>query len=114
MISPNNKPNQTWTEMVAASREESPPPVDVRYSVRAALESLVRNPRPIEELDWSRALVKLFSPGFVRLGVAAAFLGMLVLAGTTAMTPKEVDADYDDPLVTLYSDAAGAEWSDWL
>ena len=100
--------------MVAASRQENPAPVDVRYSVRAELESLLRNPRSPEELDWTSALVKLFSPGFVRVGVAAAFLCMLVLASTTSMTTADIESVSDDPLVTLYS--SEGEWSDfdWL
>jgi hypothetical protein len=98
--------------MVAASRQEIPAPVDVRYSVRAELESLLRNPRPLEELDWTSALVNLFSPGFVRLGVAAAFLCMLVLAGNSSITITDTEFENDDPLVTLYS--GEGEWSDWL
>lgn len=112
MTSPNNNPNKSWTEMVAASKQEQPAPVDVRYSVRAQLESLLRNPRSLDELDWTSALVKLFSPGFVRLGVVAAFLCMLVLAGTTSVTEADLDAEYADPLANAYS--GDADWSDWL
>lgn len=112
MTSPNNNPNRSWTDMVAASRKERPSPVDVRYLVRAELESLMRNPRANDDLDWTSALVNLFSPGFVKLGVAAALVCMLVLTATTSFTEAEIDAEYNDPLVTLYS--GEAEWSDWL
>jgi len=103
--------------MVSASRNETPAPVDVRYSVRAELESLLRSGKAYEdqEPDWSQALVKLFNPGFVKLGVAAAFVCMLALDMTIVTGgDAEAESDYDDPLVTLYSDEGEAEWSDWL
>ena len=100
--------------MVAASRKETPSPVDVRYSVRAELESLLRTDRVNEEsdLDWTNALVRLFRPGFVKLGVGTAFACMLVLSGTSSATEADLDADYADPLANAYS--GDAEWSDWL
>ncbi|MDG2166854.1 MAG: hypothetical protein P8L44_02880 [Opitutales bacterium] len=109
---------QSWAEMVAASRNESPAPVDVRYAVRAMLESLLRsgNLREDAEADWTSDIIRLFNPGFVKLGVAAAFVGMLVLAGTNSVLDSEFDSDYADPLVTMNTVEADAEaeWSDWL
>ncbi len=109
---------QSWAEMVAASRKESPAPVDVRYAVRAMLESLLRSGKLREgvEADWTSDIIRLFNPGFVKLGVAAAFVGMLVLAGTNSVLESEYDSDYADPLVTMNSVEAEAdtEWSVWL
>ena len=107
---------QSWTEMVAASRNESPAPVDVRYAVRAVLESLLRSGKVREEADWSSDIIRLFNPGFVKLGVAAAFVGMLLIAGTSSVLDSEFESEYADPLVTLNAVEAEteAEWSDWL
>lgn len=113
-----NSKQQSWSEMVAASRKESPAPVDVRYAVRAVLESLLRKGqvREGDETDWTGDIIRLFNPGFVKLGVAAAFVAMLVLAGTTSVLDSEYDSDYADPLVTMNAVdvEAEAEWSDWL
>lgn len=102
--------------MVAASRKEQPPFVDVRYAVRAELESLLRTGKisTVLELGWLDALFKLFRPGFVKLGVAAAFVGMLALALTisTTSTDVEMESEYNDPLITLYS--GEGKWFDWL
>ena len=98
--------------MVAASRQERPAPVDVRYAVRAELESWLRKPGRTEDLDWTRALVQLFRPAIVRLGVATAFVCMLILAINTSISESETETEYNDPLVTLYS--GEATWSDWL
>ena len=98
--------------MVAASRKEQPAPVDVRFAVRAELESWLRKSRIREDLDWTGALVKLFKPGFVKLGVAAAFVCMLLLAFNTSISETDTEVEYSDPLVTLYS--GEATWSDWL
>ncbi len=110
MKSPNKNPNQSWTQMVAASRNESPAPVDVRYGVRAGLERMLRIPKT-DELDWVDALINLFSPNLVKLGMGAALICMLTV---TAITPTETEAiaEFEDPLVTLYPDQT--EWSDWL
>lgn len=109
---------QSWAEMVAASRKESPAPVDVRYAVRAMLESLLRSGTVREdvEADWTSDIIRLFTPGFVKLGVGTAFVALLVLAGTTSMLDSEYDSEYADPLVTMNSveAEAEAEWSDWL
>ena len=100
--------------MVAASRKERPSPVDVRYLVRAELESQLRSGSVGEdqEADWINALINLFNPGFVKLGVAAAFTCMLVLSGTPSAENVDLDPDYADPLANAYS--GDAEWSDWL
>lgn len=109
---------QSWAEMVAASRKESPAPVDVRYAVRAVLESLLRsgNVRQEVEADWISGIIRLFNSGFVKLGFGAAFVAMLVLAGTTSVPDSEYDAAYADPLVTMnvVDVEAESEWSDWL
>ena len=114
--STNNQ--QSWTEMVAASRQESPAPIDVRYAVRAVLESLLRSGKVREDVnaDWTSDIIRLFTPGFVKLGVGAAFVAMLVLAGTTSVLDSEFESDYADPLVTMneVDVEAEAEWSDWL
>ena len=82
------------------------------------LESLLRsgNLREDAEADWTSDIIRLFNPGFVKLGVAAAFVGMLVLAGTNSVLDSEFDSDYADPLVTMNTVEADAEaeWSDWL
>lgn len=116
MTSPNNNPNRSWTEMVAGSRREEPPSVDVRYAVRAQLERRLRNGNILEarEPDWAGVLVRLFKPGFVKLGVAAAFVCMLVLAGTIVLPNYEAESQYGDPLVTLNAVEEEAVWSDWL
>ena len=64
-----------------------------------------------DELDWVDALINLFSPNLVKLGMGAALICMLTV---TAITPTETEAiaEFEDPLVTLYPDQA--EWSDWL
>jgi len=109
---------QSWTEMVSASRNESPATVDVRYAVRAELESLLRRGQVRKDVqaDWTSDILRLFSPGFVKLGLAAAFVCMLVLAGTTSVLDSELDSDYADPLVTMNSveTESESEWSDWL
>ncbi|MCB1122421.1 MAG: hypothetical protein KJT03_12785 [Verrucomicrobiae bacterium] len=102
--------------MVAASRREQPPVIDVRYAVRARLESLLRKGDLFDEVepDWEAVLIRFFKPGFVKLGVATAFVCMLVLAGKTIIPDYEVESQYGDPLVTLNSAQEEAEWSDWL
>ena len=112
----HSKKQQSWTEMVVASRKETPGPVDVRYAVRAVLESLLRKGQIREENDWTSDLIRLFNPGFVKFGVAAAFVAMLALAGKSSILDSEYDSDYADPLVTMNAVdvEADAEWSDWL
>lgn len=100
--------------MVTASRKEAPAPVDVRAGVRVELENTLRSPknRREQETDWTGALIGLFSPGFVKLGVAAAFACMLALDLATTLDNTESETNYNDPLVTLYS--GEGEWSDLL
>jgi hypothetical protein len=112
MTSPNNNPNQNWTDMVAASRKEVPSPVDVRHGVRAELESMLRTGTVTRSqgTDWINALVSLFNPGIVKLGLAAAFICMLAV--DFSISTSDVETESDDPLVSLYS--GEGEWSDWL
>ncbi len=100
--------------MVAASRKEFPSPVDVRYGVRAELESMLRSETTHveQETDWIQALVNLFNPGFVKIGVAAVFVCMLAIDVSTTLSSSEPEPEINDPLVTLYS--GEGEWSDWL
>lgn len=114
MTSPNKNPKKNWADMVAASRRESPSPVEVRYGVRAELESILRSgtAQLERETDWIHALVSLFNPGFVRIGVAAVFVCMLAIDVSTTVSSSEPEPAINDPLVTLYS--GEGEWSDWL
>ncbi|MDA0348500.1 MAG: hypothetical protein O3C20_13960 [Verrucomicrobia bacterium] len=102
----------SWTDMVAASRKEVPSPVDVRYGVRAQLERMLRKGRVFENqsTDWINALVSLFNPGIVKLGLAAAFVCMVAVE--FSISTSEVETESEDPLVSLYS--GEGEWSDWL
>lgn len=98
--------------MVAAGRKEKPALVDVRFSVRSALERMPRMGMNNEDLDWIGALLNLFSSNFVKLSVAAAFLCMLAVDISTSLNDTEIQSENNDPLITLYS--GEAEWSDWL
>lgn len=100
--------------MVAVSRKESPAPVNVRYCVRAELESMLRSGtvQDMRETDWINALVNLFNPSFVKVGVAAVFVCMLANDLSTTISNAESETEIEDPLVTLYS--GEGEWSDWL
>ena len=110
MKSPDNNPGLSWSRLVSASRKESPAPVDVRYRVRVELEKVLRLPRK-DEVDWVEALINLFSPNLVKVGVAAALVSLLLV---TAVIPVENEGvpDAEDPLITLFS--GEGEWSDWL
>lgn len=114
MTSPNKNPTKSWDDMVAASRKESPPSLDVRYGVRAELESILRSgtAQLEREIDWIHALISLFNPGFVKIGVAAVFVCMLAIDVSTTLSSSEPEPAINDPLVTLYS--GEGEWSDWL
>ena len=103
---------QNWTDMVAASRKEVPAAVDVRYGVRAELESMLKTGtvNGNQSTDWISALVNLFNPGIVKLGLAAAFVCMVAVEFSISTTNVEIESE--DPLVTLYS--GEGEWSDWL
>ncbi|MBC9868736.1 MAG: hypothetical protein F7B06_02790 [Opitutae bacterium] len=110
MKSPDNNPGPSWSRLVSASRKESPAPVDVRYRVRVELEKILRLPRK-DEVDWVEALINLFSPNLVKVGVAAALVSLLLV---TAVVPVENEGvlESEDPLITLLS--GEGEWSDWL
>ena len=110
MKSSNNNPGPSWSRLVAASRKESPAPVDVRYRVRVELEKILSVPLK-DEVDWVEALIHLFSPNLVKAGVAAALVSLLLV---TAVVPvgNEAVAESDDPLITFFS--GEGEWSDWL
>ncbi len=110
MKSPDNNPGPSWSRLVSASRKESPAPVDVRYRVRVELEKILRLPRK-DEVDWVEALIKLFNPNLVKVGVAAALVSLLLV---TAVIPVENEGvlESEDPLITLFS--GEGEWSDWL
>ncbi len=98
MKSPDNNPVPSWSRLVLASRKESPAPVDVRYRVRVELEKILRLPRK-DEVGWVEALINLFSPNLVKVGVAAALVSLLLV---TAVIPVENEGvlDSEDPLIT--------------
>ena len=110
MKSSNNSSGPSWSRLVAASRKESPVPVDVRHRVRVELEKILSVPRR-DETDWVEALVNLFSPNLVKVGVAAAMISLLLVT-TVIPLGNEGVSESDDPLITLLS--GEGEWADWL
>ncbi len=63
-----------FEEIAQRARKETPPDIDVRLLVRAAI---LTQPRQIFERDWMDLLVGLFSKSTVRVAVTLCILALL-------------------------------------
>lgn len=85
---------------MGAARAESPPKVDVRFSVRAALERELGGAVVLER-SWADELERWFRPASMRWGFGAV-LALALLASTFLVSNhSQYGNDSDDPYLVL-------------
>ncbi len=75
MESPNSSDIEVFDEMTRRARLETPPDIDVRLFVKAAL---LTQPGRQHEVDWMDLMVGIFSRSTVRMAVMACAIALLL------------------------------------
>jgi hypothetical protein len=113
------KQNLSWDEIVARSREESPPAINVRPHVRARLEALLRSrssairETPTGALD---AILDLFSRPWARITLGACFgvAALLTLLTTASVEISDLTDRETDYTENLDETLVREDWTQYL
>ncbi len=119
MESHRKQTNPSWDEIVARSREEIPPEIDVRPIVRARIESELRSPIGLQQdsafglLD---GIFDLFSKPLARISLVACFgiAASLTFATTSSTEVTELTGNEIEVVENFDEALARVDWTEYL